>query len=150
MAVPAAIAVAVTCLVGCRSASATTVSSTPRHATTIVAQQVPDTSGRLAAADGMYCRHFTGPEPQVSAGLTSDQVRTVWAERRQYEQSALITATDSAQKAWRTVEHYTRNEASHALEAGSYNPASLPAEPAAVTAARADIARYNHDVCGVS
>ena len=97
----------------------------------------------------MYCQHVAGREPQLSAGLTSDQLRSNWEQRRQYEYSAVITANGSALAAWRTVEHYTRNDAMAALEANSYNPATLPTEPASVTAARADIARYDHDVCGL-
>jgi len=150
LAAPAVIAVGLVSTVGCRTADVTLASSAAHSTTNSAPHRVAGPSGGLSSADGMYCQDVAGHETPLRPGLTSDQLRAVWTQRRQYENAAVVTSSGSALTAWRTIEHYTRNVATNALEATSYSPSSLPSEPAAVTAARASVARYDHNICGVS
>ena len=100
---------------------------------------------------GAGCRPTVG---EVLAGtpttraVTAEQFRGTWDARRRYEWTAVVTASGPALDAWRTVEHFTRNEATAAVEAGGFRPESMLTEPPAVVTARALIATYAHDVCG--
>jgi len=128
---------------GCRPTVGEVLAGTP---TTRAVTET--TSGALAPSEAMYCRTLAGREPQVTRAATAEQFRGTWDARRRYEWTAVVTASGPALDAWRTVEHFTRNEATAAVEAGGFRPESMLTEPPAVVTARALIATYDHDVCG--
>ncbi len=76
-------------------------------------------------------------------------VRRWWDEVRAYRFRVLFVAPQRIDAATASIEQWTRNVATPALERGGYQLTSLPGAPADVVAAAQAVAAYDRAECTV-
>ena len=108
---------------------------------------IPSVSDRIPVRDGLYCQAVAGAAPTwVEGGATDLEVH--WSARRHHEHAATITAPGEIADDWTTIAAFTRDVATPMVDAGDLS--APPTEPAEVTGARARVAGFDHEVCGVA